>query len=216
MSSSDFSSPPRADSQSGVLPAKAEDTLRQDAAQVVETAKNEFEKVKQEAAAQTGDLIDSAKAQIADVTEKAKGLAAEQKDLLAGQIGGVADAMERVATELEGQNASSAQYARMIADGATRITETVRDNDVDAIMSMAQDFGRKQPAAFLGAAALLGFAASRFLMASAKREEQRRAPATTSAVDYNGTPDFGDAEPSYAGTGDDYISSTDYTGNGRL
>ena len=212
MSSSDYSNPTPGQSQlGGVIPPKAEETLRQDAQAVVETAKSEFDKVKEEATAQASSLVDEAKAQIADVTEKAKGLATEQKDLLAGQIGGVADAMERVATDLEGQNASSAQYARMIADGASRISSTVRDNDVDAILSMAQDFGRKQPAAFIGAAALLGFAASRFMLASAKREEQRVANAQTgTSVDYNGMPRF-DSQPTYGASG-----GTDYPSDGRV
>jgi len=207
MSSSDYSNPTPGQSQlGGVIPPKAEETLRHDSQAVVETAKSEFDKVKEEATAQASGLVDEAKAQIADVTEKAKGLATEQKDLLAGQIGGVAEAMERVATDLEGQNASSAQYARMIADGATRISETVRDNDVDSIMSMAQDFGRKQPAAFIGAAALLGFAASRFLLASAKREDKRVAgERPASSIDYNGTPQSA-SRPSYATGGADYPS----------
>ena len=109
MSSSDYSNPlPGQGPLSGVIPPKAEETLRHDAEAVVETAKSEFEKVKEEATTQASGLVEEAKAQIADVTEKAKGLATEQKDLIAGQIGGVADAMERVATDLEGQNASSA------------------------------------------------------------------------------------------------------------
>lgn len=207
MSSSDYSNPSSGRSQlGGVIPPKAEEALRHDAQAVVETAKSEFDKVKEEATAQASGLVDEAKAQIADVTEKAKGLATEQKELLANQIGGVAEAMERVATDLEGQNASSAQYARMIADGATRISQTVRDNDVDGIMSMAQDFGRKQPAAFIGAAALLGFAASRFLLASAKREDKRvSGERPVSSVDYNGTPQSA-GQPSYATGGADYPS----------
>ncbi len=212
MPNSDYPSSSGQSQAGGVIPPKAEETIRHDAEAVVETAKSEFDKVKQEAAAQVGDLAEAAKAQIADVTEKAKGLASEQKELLAGQIGGVADAMERVATDLEAQNASSASYARMIADGATRISDTVKNNDVDQILAMAQDFGRKQPGAFIGAAALLGFAASRFLMASAKREDQRTAQNQTgSAVDYNGTPEFGTTQQSYGASG-----GSDYPSEGRL
>lgn len=211
MSSSDYTNP-SAGSPSSVLPPEAEQTLRNDARSVIDTAKTEFDKVAEEATNQASGLVDQAKAQIADVTDKAKGLAGEQKDLLANHIGGVAEAMERVASDLEGSNASSASYARMIADGAGRISETVRNNDVDAIVSMAQDFGRKQPAAFMGAAALLGFAASRFLLASAKREDKRVAtPQTGSSVDYNGTPDFGGDSSGYAGT-----PGNGYSTGGRL
>lgn len=210
MSSSDYSNPStgsRSDTPASgsILSPKVEETLRHDARSVVETAKTEFDKVAEEATAQASDLAEQAKAQIADVADKAKGLATEQKDLLADQISGVADAMQRVAGDLESSNASSAQYARMIADGATRLTDTVRDNDVDAIVNMAQDFGRKQPVAFMGAAALLGFAASRFLLASAKREQDRKSAAQP--VDYNGTPGYGtDAGQGYGSTGSSYSS----------
>ena len=212
MPSSDYTNPSTGLPSSGVLPREVEETLRADAQDVVETAKSEFDKVAEEATAQASDLAEQAKAQIAEVTHKAKGLATEQKDLLAGQIGGVADAMQRVATDLEGSDASGAQYARMIADGAAKLSDTVRNNDVDAILNMAQDFGRKQPAAFIGAAALLGFAASRFLLASGKREDQRVADRQTgSSVDYNGTMDLGSEQSAYGPTG-----GTDYPSEGRL
>jgi hypothetical protein len=173
-----------------LLPAEAEATLRSDAEALATTVKEEVDKVAAEAGDQVGALAEQAKAQIAEVTDKAKGLATEQKELLAGQIGGVADAMEKVATELERSNASSAHYARMIADGASQLSSTVRDNDVDQILGMAQDFGRRQPVAFMGAAALLGFAASRFVLASAKREDKRPASPANGATQtaYNDSP----------------------------
>jgi hypothetical protein len=59
MSSSDYSNPGQS-TTGGVIPAKAEETLRHDAETVVETAKTEFDKVKQEATAQAGELADAA------------------------------------------------------------------------------------------------------------------------------------------------------------
>jgi hypothetical protein len=61
---------------------------------------------------------------------------------------------------------------------------------------MAEEFGRKQPLAFLGVAALAGLAGSRFLTASAKRTSaasaaQNRRPAGASATqesDYPANP----------------------------
>jgi hypothetical protein len=143
--------------------------------------------VKHQAAA----LGEEAKAHIGEVAEKAKGLAAEQKDLISGQLSGVSDALQKVAGELEQQDQSSAHYIRMVADGARKLTSTVRDNDVDQILSMAQDFGRKQPAAFMGLAAVLGFAASRFALASASRVGSNSQATAMSTGD-------GTASPSYA------------------
>lgn len=166
-----------------------QDTLRSDAKAVTEEVSAIATKVTDEAVEQAGQLAEQAKAQVADAAEKVKGLAGEQKEFIAGQLGGVADAVERVATDLEGQNATGAQYARMIADNAEKLSGLVRDNDVDSLLAMAQDFGRRQPVAFLGAAALLGFAASRFVTASAQRQQQRESEAAIAESEFrpNGT-----------------------------
>ena len=117
-------------------------------------------------------LAQTAKDQIAQANEKARGLVSDQKDYLAEQIGGMAQAMDRVAEDLEESNGPTAGYARMLADNAEKLSTTIRDSSLDELMNSAQDFGRRQPGIFLGAAALLGFAASRFLLASANRTSQ--------------------------------------------
>ena len=153
----------------------SQETLKRDAQAVADEAQNVANEIKSEASAQVDQLTGQAKEQLAQATEHVRGIASEQKDLFAAQVGGVADAMGRVASDLESNNGASAQYARMIADNAQKLSSSIHDNSVDELMSMAQDFGRRQPVAFLGAAALLGFAASRFLFASAQRpvtEEQ--------------------------------------------
>ncbi|MDB5539196.1 MAG: hypothetical protein JWQ89_923 [Devosia sp.] len=170
----------------------ASDQLREDAAKLAETAKTDLaglgEEVKQQAAA----LGEEAKAQISEVAEKAKGLATEQKDFVVDQLSAVSEALEKVAGELEQQDQSSAHYVRMVADGAAKLTSTVRYNDVDQILGMAQDFGRKQPVAFMGAAALLGFVASRFVLASANRRSESQSERERTASNN------GSATPSYA------------------
>jgi len=167
-------------------------TMKADASAALDEAKNLASQVADEASAAAGEVAEQAKAQIAEQAERFKGIAGEQKDLFAEQIGGVASAMDKVAGELESTSSTSARYARMIADNADKMSATIRDNDVDALFNMAQDFGRRQPAAFLGAAALLGFAASRFLMATARR------PVETSSADAES--EIGEEGPSYAGT----------------
>lgn len=168
---------------------EAEDTLRRDAADLADTARQDLadvaDTVKQEAAA----VGEEAKAQLAEVADKAKGMAEEQKQVLADQLDVVSSSLDRVAGELEEKGESTAHYVRMVADGATKLTSTVRDNNVDDILAMTEDFGRKQPVAFMGAAALLGFVASRFLVASASRRaeaagqdaSQYRPPAATTS-----------------------------------
>lgn len=166
------------------------DAVKADAGAVAQEAQNVAGQVAAEAAATASQIADQAKAQLSEQADRIKGMAGEQKDLFAEQIGGVAEAMDKVADELETNNSTTAQYARMLADNAGKVSSTIRNNDVDALFNMAQDFGRRQPAAFLGAAALLGFAASRFLMASASRQQ------ATTPTDME--TDLSDEGPSYA------------------
>ena len=168
------------------------ETIKADAGAAMNEAQNLAGQVAEEATAAATQITEQAKAQIAEQADKFKGMAGEQKDLFAEQIGGVASAMEKVADELASSNSPNARYARMVADNAGKVSSTIRDNDVDALFNMAQDFGRRQPAAFLGAAALLGFAASRFLMASATRRAETAASNVQS--------DLGEEGPSYSGT----------------
>lgn len=164
--------------------------LAADAGALVDEAKSAAGKVADEAKEQVASLADRAKEEVDAASGKVKSMAADQKDLLAAQVGGVADAMDRAASELETNNGASAQYARMIADNAEKLSSTIRENNVDQLLGMAQDFGRKQPALFVGAAALLGFAASRFVLASAKRRDEQAVQANSSSTyqDYAGEP----------------------------
>lgn len=147
------------------------DTLSADAARLAGEAQNVAGQVAAEATSTAAQIAEEAKSQLAEQTGKLKGMASEQKDLLADQVSGMAEAIDKVAAELETADNSSARYARMLADNTGKLSSTIRDNDVDALFNMAQNFGRRQPAAFLGAAALLGFVASRVMMASANRSQ---------------------------------------------
>jgi ElaB/YqjD/DUF883 family membrane-anchored ribosome-binding protein len=173
MSTPDFSS----------LPASAnnlEDRVRSDAANLADTARRDLEDVGNELKHEAASIAEEARGQLEQATEKAKGMAEEQKHALVAQLDEVSNSLDKVAGELEQKGESSAHYVRMVADGASKLTSTVRDNSVDNILAMAEDFGRKQPVAFMGAAALLGFVASRFMVASASRraEESSRATST--------------------------------------
>jgi predicted hydrocarbon binding protein len=166
-----------------VLPSAAERQLKEDAGAAMEAAKHEISAVKAEAEAQAGAVLEQAKTEIGKAADKAKGMASEQKEFVSHQIESVAEAVTKVAGELEANNAPTATYARTLADTVNSFSETIKNKDVDELFAMVEDFGRKQPVAFMGAAALMGFAASRFLMASA----HRRQASTGMADQYAGT-----------------------------
>lgn len=132
-------------------------------------AKTEARNVAGELKSEVADQMDRARSEISD---EARGFASDQKDFAAGQLGSIADAVSRVAEELDQQNQMSlARYAREIGQGMRGLSDTARDSSVDELVDKAQSFGRRNPTAFLGAAALMGFAASRFLTASAHRHQ---------------------------------------------
>lgn len=147
-----------------------------------EHAKHDLDAIAQRARSDARALGEEAGAKVSEATESVKSFAADQKDLAANQINGVAAAIGKVADELDGSDQQTiARYARDLASGLSSMGRTVEDRDVDDLMGLAQEFGRKQPVAFLGAAALAGFVASRFAMASNHRREQK---ATKSSASY--------------------------------
>jgi uncharacterized protein YjbJ (UPF0337 family) len=170
--------------QRGSTTGSATPDLAGDANALLDEAKSAAGKVAEEAKQQASGLAEKAKSELSDATDKVRSLASDQKEQLAAQVGGVAEAVNRAAGELEQSNGTSAHYARMIAENAEKLSDTIRNNDVDQLLGMAQDFGRRQPALFVGAAALLGFAASRFVLASAKRREEQIAAEEAEAAGY--------------------------------
>lgn len=118
----------------------------------------------------------AAQAELTHAGQRAKEAAAEQKNYAADRVGGLASAIEKVGSELEqGDQREVGRYARQIGSTIQGFADDIKGKDMGEIARMAGDFGRRQPAAFLGIAALAGFAASRFLTASA----EQRATATT-------------------------------------
>jgi len=216
MSIDDSANPP-----SQTDPSHLQNQVKDDVSQVTEKAKHEMDAVTQRAAEDVRELRHQAETKIGEATDQAKSFANDQKSMAAGQINGVAAAITKVADELDGTDqATVARYARDLAAGVSNMGKTIESRDVDDLMTMAQDFGRKQPLAFLGAAALAGFVASRFAMASAHRVQTKSATGqsnTGSTTNYGSTgtsPSYGNpgsastASTSGSATGSTYGSST--------
>lgn len=111
---------------------------------------------------------------------RVKEAVSEQANFAARQAGGIATALQKVGSELEKSDQSEVgRYAKQIGNSVQSFAKQMEGRDLGEVATMAEDFGRKQPLAFLGIAALAGLAASRFLTASASRSagaSARRAP----------------------------------------
>lgn len=109
-----------------------------------------------------------ARNELSDASDKARAAATDQKNIIATRMNGIASAIEKVAGELEqGDNRDVGKLARSLGSGMRKFSDDIQDRSLGEIAGMAEDYGRKQPLAFLGLAAIAGLAASRFLTASA-------------------------------------------------
>lgn len=203
-------------STSGSVEQRAKD----DASQAANTVQHDLEAVTEKAAEDVKGLQREAKAQIGEATDKAKSFASEQKDFAASQLTGVAAAISKVADELDGDQATTARYARDLAKNLDGFGREVEGKSVDELMGMAQRFGRTQPLAFLGAAALAGFVASRFAGASAQRR-QTPGSASTGRQSSDAPASASSARSDYpqngpVGTSAVRQPTTGYTGGGNV
>jgi len=119
-----------------------------------------------------------------NATEKAKSAASGQVSYLARQMQGVADALQKTGAELEGSDQEEVgRYTRQIGRSVQGLAKQMEGKDIGEIASLAEAFGRRQPLAFLGMAALAGLTASRFLTASAHRSTEEQVTASETPRD---------------------------------
>jgi hypothetical protein len=127
-------------------------------------------------------VTDFASREATVASEKAKEAATDQKNILANKLGGVAEAMEKVAAELDnGDNRDIGKLTKNLGANLRDVSESIGERSLGEIAGMAEDFGRKQPLAFLSMAAIAGLAASRFLTSSAPKSGVSRVGSSSSS-----------------------------------
>jgi hypothetical protein len=129
---------------------------------------------------QAGNLTDQAKEVASDAREKLLTSVSDQKAAGADYVGNVANIIRRTAYEFDNEMPQAGHYIRKAAAQLENVSEAMRNKNMSEIVGNVQDFARKQPTAFFGAAVLLGFAAVRFLKsAPAHATPPARLPAST-------------------------------------
>lgn len=127
-----------------------------------------------------GDVASEAQRIAAEAGEKAKAFAEENKGRAAQQLDGIYSAITAAADELDAKGQSPiAKYTRDLAGGLQTLSKNLNEKGVDELMASVGQFARSQPAAFLGAAALLGFVSSRFALSTAHRPAQQQSGASS-------------------------------------
>jgi hypothetical protein len=124
---------------------------------------------------QASDFADAAKDAGAQAANRFKEMIETQKHAGARYVGGIAEAMRRAAREFEHDLPIAGTVLRKGASQVEAVSGSVKHGDFDDVLKEAQDFARRQPAAFLGMTVLAGFGIVRFLKSS-NRDPSGREP----------------------------------------
>lgn len=119
------------------------------------------------------DVLDKAKDSAGQVYELAADKAAtkitEQKSHLSSGLSGVAGGIRQIGQDLRGNDEKNpfvdltAKYGDSLAEQVERLSGYFEDKDLREIYRDVENFARRQPAVFIGAAFVVGVLAARFL-----------------------------------------------------
>jgi hypothetical protein len=162
----DFSQPQSGNSK-GVV-----DQTREFGRDLKDQAGGLTEKAAEVVKTQAANLMETGKDLAADTVDKLRATVTEQKAAGADYVQGIAGMVRRSASEFDSGMPQAGQYIRKAATQLENVSEAMRNKDMSEIVGNVQDFARKQPTAFFGAAVLLGFAAVRFLKSGSETKPQ--------------------------------------------
>ena len=121
----------------------------------------------QQAKQEAKEAAASVKADMKNATQQAAESLASGAEHYADQ------ARNSAADELRSGSPQERSFSQ-IADGLADASEAIRDKDLGEMMGSVNDFARRNPLVFLGSAALVGFAATRFAKASSAPRDAGR------------------------------------------
>lgn len=114
----------------------------------------------------------------AAVTGKAEELAGRSTQAGADAVAGVAKTAATLADSLEAQSPAVADYVRSTGRRIDRLADDLRDKSAGELLTLATDFGKRQPLALLAGSAIIGFALARIVKIGLD------APSSTSKSDF--------------------------------
>ncbi|MCQ0091292.1 hypothetical protein [Roseovarius sp. M141] len=106
------------------------------------------------------------------VATEAGNYAGQAKDAAADEVKGVASALRTAAEEMRSGSPQERTFSQ-IAEGLADASDAMRDKDLGEMVGAVTDFAKRNPMVFLGSAALIGFAATRFAKASSGSSSSR-------------------------------------------
>ena len=129
-----------------------------------------------------GGLRDAALSSLDEAKSTATEKADEAKHQAADEIARTARGLEAAAEEMDGSPLQQ-DLLREAADGLKQIARAVEGKSIGAMAAELSEFGRQNPVAYLGGAALVGFALARFARASTPAGKTASFPRAASTQD---------------------------------
>lgn len=111
------------------------------------------------------DIKSAATQKFGQAVTEVRAKANDAKTDVANEVKDVAMVLRRASEDLRGGSAQERTLGS-IASGLADVSDSIRDKDLGEIVRMVSKVARENPVMFLGGAALLGFAASRYAKAS--------------------------------------------------
>ncbi|TPE51671.1 hypothetical protein [Amaricoccus solimangrovi] len=109
---------------------------------------------------------DAARSGLEDAKAAVEDQARQASSSVADEIARTAEGLDAAAEKL-GDSPLQRDFMRSAAGGLRNVSESLRDKSLGSMVGDLSEFGRRNPTAFLGVAALAGFAMARFARASA-------------------------------------------------
>ena len=128
-------------------------------------------------------LLGTAKGMASDAGGKVNDALEDHKMAGAERVKGISGAIRRAADELADELPPAATYIRRAADEIDSMADAVQRRDVRQLVDELQGFARRQPAAFLGATVLVGFAIMRLLKAPTAAQASGAASGPSSSTE---------------------------------
>lgn len=180
------------------------DNLKKTAEDATATARQHVQNASEDLRDRATRAMDTARDTIVDESTAAK-------DTTAGELSRTAralhDAADNLDTDESGRSPVPQSLLHEAANGLDELAHSLQGRSVGEMVGDLSDFGRRNPVAFMGAAALAGFALGRFARASERPATPTGQPAPR-AERTIGTPHFPGAAPAPASAAKPMVGRT--------
>jgi len=163
----------------------------------------DWDGVREDLTGAAGDLAGAATARGRQFIDAARDQAAEyvdrRKDSAAQSVADVANSLRESGGAFE-DRPNIKVFVDNAADGLDQLADTIRERTFADLYDDIEEFARRRPTAFAGAATVVGFMLARFLKSSAENAEIRRQDARRRSAAPMGARHAGSQAGSHAGS----------------